>query len=165
MTRKDWAPRRQPAKASDRVKQGGCQWKRHEEFSIDAGKLGTIDADTWASLKRLLVRAAQGTVRDEEWEYPCALANGRVGELRMEHAGEVTDDEGIDHEVTFHYRTYYHEPRACPTDLWAMALGLKHIRDPDSASRQNDDIARAKDRVLLCDPQGHNLLAFNLGYG
>jgi len=83
----------------------------------------------------------------------------------MAEQGEVQDQDKVWHEVTLHYRTYYHEPQYCPTELWALSIGVKHRLDPASTDRQNKNIRDACMRAAQAAPDGSDLLAFNLGYG
>ncbi|GAA2376215.1 hypothetical protein GCM10009855_14410 [Gordonia cholesterolivorans] len=148
-------PQREPAKASDRVCRGGCCWKRHGDLGEDLQSLHqAIHPSTWSDIRQLMARAARGTVRSTEWEYPCRSSHGRVGELKTSVTEAVqvddvddpdTDDGTVDMRV--HYRIYYHEPSLHETELWAMAAGSKCKDARYRSTNQDDDIARARDRT------------------
>lgn len=152
--------KREPAQgASARVLRGGCTWKRHPDLPADfeAYPVEVVLDRAWlATLKQLLRRAAQGTVRNEEWEYPCATARGQIGELKMTHAHEFERGGEMIDLLVWH-RIYYHEPGACPSELWAMSAGCKVDGDETGAAHQQEAIERACSRVAFTDLLGRDL--------
>ncbi|WP_248488904.1 hypothetical protein [Tsukamurella sp. PLM1] len=115
-----------------------------------------LDRAWLATLKQLLRRAAQGTVRNEEWEYPCATSRGQIGELKMTYAHECERDGELT-DLNVWHRIYYHEPSACPAELWAVSAGCKVDGDATGAAQQQDAIDRACTRVAFTDPLGREL--------
>ncbi len=154
--------RRSPRHESDRIGVHQCDWRRHPSFADDIGRL-QVDPDTWSAMKTLLRRTAQGTVRDEEWEYPCASSNGMLGELKMQEEDEVDviSPAGVSREaITVHYRLYFNEPKPCPTDLWAMGAGAKALHASYPSTDQQNDIDVSKGRVMMTTPAGNELQHF-----
>lgn len=120
---------------SSRVTIGGCRWFFVSEFKTDLKAL-QLTADDLATLKRLLQRAAQGTVRFDEWEYPLALGGGVIGELRM-------DIEELK------YRIFYYEPTRDMTALLALGIMVKsHDDEGQWKGAQNAEIERARARLI-----------------
>ena len=60
-------------------------------------------------------------------------------------------------EVKVWHRIYYHEPDACPTELWAMSAGCKVEGDASAAAQQQQAIDRARTRVAFTDRFGRGL--------
>ncbi|MFD6883005.1 hypothetical protein [Rhodococcus sp. NPDC060084] len=120
---------------SSRVTVGGCTWELLAEFKRDITELN-LDHMTLHEVKRLMLRAAQGTVRTDEWEYPLVSGGNMVGELRL-------DIEELK------YRLYYNEPRSAPTLLLAVLLGVKtHDEVGHWKSVQQGHIQAAKLRLF-----------------
>lgn len=120
---------------SSRVTNGGCRWFFVPAFKADLQAL-QLTADDVATLKRLLNRAAQGTVRFDEWEYPLALGGGVIGELRM----DIEDSK---------YRIFYYEPTRDMTALLALGIMVKAHDDRGQwKGDQNAEIERARARLI-----------------
>lgn len=123
---------------SARVTKGGCRWRFVKAFTNDVADLA-LTLDDRHTLKRLLDRAAQGTVRSEEWEYPLSLGRGVIGELRM----DIGDDK---------YRIMYHEPRDDLAGLLALGIMVKeHDDEGQWRQQQNDFIEVARGRLIAED--------------
>jgi hypothetical protein len=154
---------REPRHETDRIGILICTWRRHAEFGGDVGRLG-IDRDTWAAMKSLMRRAARGTVRENEWEFPCATSSGSLGELKLYEADEVSyvaEGQKVIDEVTIHYRIYFNEPTLCPEELWAMGAGAKCEHPEYVGTDQQADIAVAVGRTYACSANGNELLTFD----
>lgn len=125
---------------SARVTQGGCKWSFVPDFHKDIKALqeeAHFDEMTLRELKRLMLRASQGTVRAHEWEYPLRTGGNIVGELRL-------DIEN------WKYRLYYNEPSTDMTLLIAVVLGLKvHDDDGQWWIEQQKHIGTAKLRLFI----------------
>ena len=148
---------------TDRIGIFECTWKRHGEFAGDIGRLN-LDTDTWVALKMLMRRAAAGTVRLDEWEYPCASSRGAIGELKHHEECEVTAikaDRAVPESATVHYRVYFAEPAVSPEELWALGMGAKSWHPDFVGTNQQDDIELAMGRANTTTPQGVELLTFS----
>lgn len=153
---------RSPRHESDRIGKVQCSWKRHTEFSKDVARL-QIDADTWIALKTQLHRVATGTVRDDEWEYPCGSSHGAIGEIRYDEEGEVRvirAASAVKEPATIHYRVYFNEPRLCPEELWSMGAGAKSLHPDYLGTDQQTDIDIAVARTNGTSALGVELLTF-----
>ncbi|KZF07842.1 hypothetical protein A2J03_22620 [Rhodococcus sp. EPR-157] len=121
--------------------------------------------DTWVAIRTQLRRAANGTVREEDWEYPCESSRGAIGEIRYDEAGEVRaikPDGAIFEEAIIHYRVYFNEPKLCPEELWAMGAGSKSWHIDHIGTVQQDDIDLAVARSNGTSATGVELLPFKL---
>ena len=153
---------RLPRHESDRIGKVQCSWKRHAEFGHDVGRL-QIDRDTWIALKTQLRRAATGTIRDKDWEYPCGSSHGAIGEIRHDEEGEVQvirTDAVIMEPATIHYRVYFNEPRLCPQELWSMTAGAKCLHPDYVGTDQQEDIDIAVGRSNSTSLRGVELEPF-----
>jgi hypothetical protein len=121
--------------ASSRVQQGGCRWDLLDGFRGDLREL-QLDEMTLRELKGLMTRAATGTVRSDEWEYPLRSGGNMVGELRL-------DIEALK------YRLYYNEPALDMELLLAVVMGLK-VHDDEGVwfAVQQGHIQTAKRRLF-----------------
>jgi hypothetical protein len=139
-----------------------CSWKRHSEFGHDVVRL-QLDVDTWIALKAQLRRAAHGTIRDADWEYPCGSTHGAIGEIRYDEEGEVQvihPDSVVMEPATIHYRVYFNEPRLCPQELWGMGAGAKSLHPDYVGTDQQTDIDVAVGRTNATSGRGVELLTF-----
>jgi hypothetical protein len=139
-----------------------CSWRRHPDFGNDVGRL-QIDADTCIALKTQLRRAANGTIRDGDWEYPCASTRGAIGEIRHDEEGEVQvirSHSVVMEPATIHYRVYFSEPRLCPQELWGMGAGAKSHHPDYVGTDQQTDIDIAVARTNATSELGVGLLTF-----
>ncbi|MGB3485248.1 MAG: hypothetical protein WBB07_23915 [Mycobacterium sp.] len=154
---------RQPRQESDRIGIRQCNWKYHGAFIEDLKRI-SVDAQTWASLKTMLKRAADGTAQDVNWEYPCASSSGIVGELKHDEIGEVryldTDSNPVVDQAMIHYRIYFNEPTLCPEELWAMGGGAKSHHPEYVGTDQQTDIELSRLRASQVDPTGCDLYNF-----
>lgn len=149
---------------SDRIGLVQCTWKRHAEFANDLGRL-SIDRDTYFGIKAQLRRAANGTVRDEDWEYPCGTTRGAIGEIRYDEQGEVEViriDRVDQEEAIINYRVYFNEPTLCPEELWGMGMGAKSLHKDFIGTSQQDDIDLAVARTNTTSANGAELDTFSV---
>lgn len=155
---------RVPRHESDRIGKVQCSWKRHGELANDLGRL-RIDVDTWIALKTQLKRAATGTIRNQDWEYPCGSTRGAIGEIRYDEEGEVQvirPDSIVMEAATINYRVYFNEPSLCPQELWGMSAGGKSLHPDYLGTDQQTDIDMAVGRTNMTTPRGVELLTFPL---
>ncbi|MCT1353837.1 MULTISPECIES: hypothetical protein [unclassified Gordonia (in: high G+C Gram-positive bacteria)] len=154
--------RRAPRHNSDRIGVINCSWKRHSDLAHDIGRL-RVDKDTWVAIKAQLRRAAIGTIRDEDWEYPCESTRGAIGEIRYDEEAEVEaiySDRVITETTTVNYRVYFNEPVLCPEELWGMGAGAKSLHPDYVGTEQQADIDVAVGRTNSTSATGRELLTF-----
>lgn len=156
---------RQPRKESDRIGIRRCTWKYHPEFVADLRRIG-VDKHTWRAIVAMLRRAADGTARKVDWEFPCASSTGIIGELKHAEEAEIkcldADNNVAFETTTNHYRVYFNEPHLCPEELWAMGAGVKSHHPYFVGTNQQDDIQLAALRASQTDPTGRDLYDLKL---